>query len=191
VALNTDVLVNLVERVEAGSRSLEHVNLVEGSKWYGSHLGPYKTPAKEDDSRHMPPNFCYDQQDFLEQRQKGKRWSWSAVRPRAIYGFSVGSPMNLSLVIAVYAAISKALKLPLSFPGKPGAYRTLYQCSDSALLARAIEWMATEPKCANQAFNITNGDLIRWENLWPKLAGFFDMELAPPRHISLTRLMAG
>ena len=190
VAVNTGMLVNLVDSVEAGSRSLEHVNLVEGSKWYGSHLGPYKTPAKEDDPRHMPPNFYYNQQDFLEQRQKGRPWSWSAVRPHAICGFSVGSPMNLTLVIAVYAAISKALGLPLSFPGKPGAYRALYQCADSALLARAIEWMATAHKCANQAFNITNGDLIRWENLWPKLARFFDMELGQQRHISLTRLMA-
>ena len=190
VALNSAMLVNLVESVQAASPALEHVNLVEGSKWYGSHLGPYKTPAKEDDPRHMPPNFYYDQQDFLERRQRGQRWSWSAARPHAVCGFSVGSPMNLALVIGVYAAISKALGLPLSFPGKSAAYRALYQCTDSALLARALEWMATEPACANQAFNITNGDLIRWEHLWPKLARSFGMDLAPPRQISLTRTMA-
>jgi hypothetical protein len=69
--------------------------------------------------------------------------------------------MILTLAIAVNASISKALGLPLSFPGKPGAYTTLYQCTDAALLAKSIEWMATETKCANQAFNITNGDLIR------------------------------
>jgi hypothetical protein len=98
--------------------------------------------------------------------------------------------MNLTLAIAVYANICKALGLPLSFPGKPGAYTALYQCTDAALLAKAVEWMATDPKCANQAFNITNSDLIRWQNLWPKFARFFDMELAPPRHINLTRSMA-
>jgi NAD(P)-dependent dehydrogenase (short-subunit alcohol dehydrogenase family) len=42
---------------------------------------------------------------------------------------------------------------------------------------------------ANQAFNITNGDLIRWQNLWPRFADFFDMGLAPPRHIGLSRAM--
>ncbi len=98
--------------------------------------------------------------------------------------------MNLTLAIAVYANICKALGLPLSFPGKPGAYTALYQCTDAALLAKAVEWMATDPKCANQAFNITNGDLIRWQNVWPKFANFFGMELAPPRHINLTRSMA-
>ena len=98
--------------------------------------------------------------------------------------------MNLTLAIAVYANICKVLGLPLSFPGKPGAYTALYQCTDAALLAKAVEWMATDPKCANQAFNITNSDLIRWQNLWPKFANFFGMELAPPRHINLTRSMA-
>ena len=98
--------------------------------------------------------------------------------------------MNLTLAIAVYANICKALGLPLSFPGKPGAYTALYQCTDAALLAKAVEWMATDPKCANQAFNITNSDLIRWQNLWPKFANFFGMELAPPRHINLARSMA-
>jgi nucleoside-diphosphate-sugar epimerase len=190
VAVNTAMLVNLVEVLEAASPGLEHVHLSEGTKWYGNHLGPFKTPAKEDDPRHMPPNFYYDQQDWLEQRQRGKRWTWSAVRPHAVCGFSVGGPMNLTLAIAVYASISKALKLPLSFPGKPGAYTALYQITDAALLAKAIAWMATEPRCANQAFNITNGDLIRWQNLWPRFADFFEMDLAPPRHIQLTRAMA-
>jgi nucleoside-diphosphate-sugar epimerase len=190
VEANTAMLVNLVDVIEAASPALEHVHLSEGSKWYGNHLGPYKTPSKEDDPRHMPPNFYYDQQDFLEQRQKGKRWSWSAVRPHAVCGFSTGGPMNLTLAIAVYANISKALGLPLSFPGKPGAYTALYQCTDAALLAKSMVWMATEPKCANQACNITNGDLIRWQHVWPKLADCFEMDLAPQRYISLARTMA-
>jgi hypothetical protein len=56
--------------------------------------------------------------------------------------------------------------------------------------SRAIEWMAAEPKCANQAFNIANGHLIRWENLSPKLARVFEIELARQRHMSPPRLMA-
>jgi nucleoside-diphosphate-sugar epimerase len=138
----------------------------------------------------MPPNFYFNQQDWLEERQKGKRWSWSVVRPHAVCGFSTGGPMNLTLAIAVYANISKELGLPLSFPGKPGAYKALYQTTDAALLAKSIEWMATDPKGANQAFNITNGDLIRWENLWPKFATFFGMESGPQRYMGLKNMMA-
>jgi len=188
--VNTAMLQNLVEAVDAAAPGLQHVHLVEGTKWYGSHLGPFKTPAKESDPRHLPPNMYYDQQDALESRQRGSRWTWSAVRPHAVSGFSLGSPMNLCLVLAVYASVCRELGVPLAFPGKPGAYRSLYQCTDAGLLARAIEWMATQAQCANQAFNVTNGDLIRWENLFPRFARFFDMELAAPRQIPLVRFMA-
>ena len=190
VTANTSMLVNLVEAIEVASPALEHVHLSEGTKWYGNHLGPFRTPAKEGDPRHAGENFYYNQQDWLEARQKGKRWTWSAVRPHAVCGFSTSGPMNLTMAIAVYAAISKELGEPLSFPGKPRAYTALYQATDAALLAKGIVWMATEPKAANQAFNITNGDLIRWQNLWPKIADFFGMEPAPPRYTPIKALMA-
>lgn len=35
----------------AGSGKLQHVYVQSGSKWYGQHLGKYKTPAKETDPR--------------------------------------------------------------------------------------------------------------------------------------------
>jgi nucleoside-diphosphate-sugar epimerase len=98
--------------------------------------------------------------------------------------------MNLTTVIAVYAVICKALGLPLSHPGKPLNYRILYQATDSALVARAMAWMATTPQCANQAFNITNGDLFRWDSLWPKVAQFFDMKVGPQKNINLQQFMA-
>ena len=190
VKANTDMLVNLVEVVEKASPGLEHVHLSEGTKWYGNHLGPFKTPAKETDPRHAGANFYFNQQDWIEVRQKGKAWSWSAVRPHAVCGFSTGGPMNLTLAIAVYASIHRELGLPLGFPGKPGAYTALYQITDAALLAKAITWMATTPAGANQAFNVTNGDLIRWQNIWPVFADFFGMPFAPPKHISLKAAMA-
>ena len=190
VTSNLTLLRNLVETIEPVAADLKHIHLVHGSKWYGSHLGPYKTPAKEDDPRHAPPNFYYDQWDYLVERQKGKAWSYSSARPHAVSGFAVGNPSNLTMVIAIYAAICKELGLQLCHPGTPGNYSALYQCTDSGLLARAMVWMATTPGCAYEAFNITNGDLIRWENTWPKIANYFDMETGPRRQISLVKYMA-
>jgi nucleoside-diphosphate-sugar epimerase len=187
---NLALLRNLVEAVEPIAAHLEHIHIMHGTKWYGMHLGPFKTPAKEDDPRHLPPNFYYDQWDYLVERQKGKRWTYSSARPHAISGFALGNHSNLTMVIAIYAAICKELGLPLSHPGTPGNYTALYQCTDSGLLARAMVWMATEPGCANQAFNITNGDLIRWEHSWPKIARYFGMELGTRRNISLVKFMA-
>jgi len=187
---NLILLRNVVETIEPVAQGLEHIHAVHGTKWYGMHLGPFKTPAKEDDPRHMPPNFYYDQWDYLLARQTGKRWTISSSRPHGISGFAYGNASNLTMVIAIYAVISKELGLPLCHPGTPGNYTALYQCTDTGLLSRAIVWMSTHPQCANEAFNVTNGDLIRWENTWPKIARYFGMEIGPRRHISMVQFMA-
>ena len=72
VPANLAYLRNTIDAVEATATGLEHIHLVEGTKWYGMHLGPFTTPALEDQSRHMPPNFYYDQQDLLAHRQSGQ-----------------------------------------------------------------------------------------------------------------------
>jgi len=187
---NTAMLSHLIEAIDPAASGLEHVHVMHGTKWYGNHHGTFRTPAREDDPRHMPPNFYYNQWDYLAQASLGKRWSISSARPHAICGDGVGSPMNLPMVLAVYAVLSRELGLPLQFPGSAANYHALYQVTDATLLARAMVWMSTEPSCANQAFNITNGDLIRWENFWPKMAHYWNMELAPRRPIRLAQAMA-
>jgi nucleoside-diphosphate-sugar epimerase len=189
VDVNRALLANLTEAIDAVA-NVHRIVLVEGAKWYGAHLGPYKTPAKESDPRTRAPNFYYDQEDYLAERASRGGGSWAAVRPSGICGFAVGNPMNVSTGLAVYATITHELGLPLRFPGKPGAYRTLIEYADATHLARAMVWAATSPAANNEAFNITNGDLSRWEHLWPKFVAFFGMEAAPPLHMSLVTFMA-
>lgn len=190
VAPNLAMLVNVVNAIEPIAPSLEHISLMQGYKVYGAHLGPFKTPARETDANHMPPEFNIDQQDFLEALQKGKSWNWSALRPSVVIGFALGNPMNLASVIAVYASMSKELGIPLRFPGKPGAYDSLLEMTDAGLLARATVFIATNPQCGNQAFNINNGDLFRWSELWPRIAQYFGLDVAPPLPMSLNVIMA-
>ncbi|WP_437611138.1 SDR family oxidoreductase [Sorangium sp. So ce834] len=187
---NLAMLVNVIDAVEPVAAGLQHISLMQGYKVYGAHLGPFKTPARETDAHHMPPEFNVDQQAFLEARQKGKAWSWSALRPSVVCGFALGVPMNLAMVIAVYAAMSKELGLPLRFPGKPAAYDRLIEMTDARLLGRATVWAATSAPCRNQAFNINNGDMFRWSEMWPKIARMFDMEAAPPLPMPLADVMA-
>lgn len=187
---NLAMLVNVVTVIEDSSPNLEHVSLMQGYKVYGAHLGPFKTPARETDSPHMPPEFNIDQQQFLESRQVGKRWSWSAIRPSVVCGVALGNPMNLATVIAVYATMCKKLGVPMRFPGKPGAFGSLLEMTDASLLAEATVWAATTPACANQAFNITNGDLFRWNDMWPRIASIFGLDTATPLPMSLADVMA-
>lgn len=190
IAANRDLLVNSVSAIEPIASGLQRVVLVTGTKYYGTHLGPFKTPARETDPRHLPPNYYFDQIDWLTAFQTGKSWDWTELRPQTLCGFAPGTPMSIVPVIAVYAAICKELGLPLRFPGKPGAWRSLYQVTESAHFANAARWAATEPGCSNQAYNITNGDYFRWCSVWPRFAEVFAMPWAEPQTISLTAQMA-
>jgi hypothetical protein len=40
---------------------LERVVLVTGANYYGSHLGPYRTPCEESDPRHAGDNYYFHQ----------------------------------------------------------------------------------------------------------------------------------
>jgi nucleoside-diphosphate-sugar epimerase len=188
IAANRDLLVNSVSAIDRASAKLARVVLITGTKYYGSHLGPFKTPAREDDPRHAGANYYFDQIDWLAQYQKGKRWSWAELRPQTLCGFAPGTAMSIVPVIAVYAAIRKELGLPLAFPGK--AWSSLYQVTESAHFAAAAYWASTEPRCANQAYNITNGDCFRWQHVWPKIAAAFDMPAAGPQPHALVEFMA-
>jgi nucleoside-diphosphate-sugar epimerase len=188
IAPNRDMLVNSVSAIDRASRRLERVVLVTGTKYYGSHLGPFKTPAREDDPRHEGPDYYFDQVDWLTAFQRGKRWSWTELRPQTLCGFAPGTAMSIVPVIAVYASVMKALGRPLSFPGS--AWTSLYQVTESGHMASAALWAATEPRCANQAYNITNGDNFRWQHVWPAIARVFDMPAAGPEPLRLVDFMA-
>src|SRR5262249_24750055 len=148
VAPNRDMLVNAVTAIDAASPALLRVVLVTGTKYYGAHLGPFRTPARESDPRHLPPDYYFDQIDWLAAFQRGKRWDWVELRPQTLCGFAPGTPMSLAPALAVYAAISRELGLPLRFPGKPGAYTSIYQVTESTHFANAALWAASEPRCA-------------------------------------------
>lgn len=186
--VNLGMLQTLTEAAET-LPSLQRVVLYEGVKYYGVHLGPFKTPAKETDARHLPPNFYYDQEDWLRAAAVGKHWDMVALRPDVCCGFAVGNPMNLTLVIAVYAAICQELGVPLRFPGSDAAWRALAQVTDAGLLARASEFVATKAP-GGEAYNVTNGDIFRWEQLWPAFARDFGMETGWPLPMKLSDFMA-
>jgi nucleoside-diphosphate-sugar epimerase len=189
VAPNLLMLRNLMGVLGRVAPDLRHVTLLQGAKAYGSHLGPFPTPAREDDPRHMPPNFYYDQEDYLAALQRRSRWAWTIFRPAAVYGHALRSPMNLAALIGVYATISRHLNLPLRFPGTTAAYGALLQATDAVLLAQAIVWAGDAQRARNQIYNVTNGDLFRWSRMWPHVAERFGMAAAEPQRIPLTETM--
>jgi hypothetical protein len=55
------MLVNSVTAIDRAAPHLKRVVLVTGTKYYGVHLGPLKSPMRETDPRHMPPDYYFDQ----------------------------------------------------------------------------------------------------------------------------------
>ena len=190
VEINAAMLANVVNAVEPASR-LEHVHAVHGSKYYGTQLGPVPVPLTEESPRATNRNFYFNQEDFLRTASRGKRWSYSTTRPHSFCDPAIDYARSASMVIAVYAAVQRELGLPLDFPGTTASFRVHTQFTDTALLARSIAWMATVPRCANQSFNIVNGDYPRWADLWPRIAGDFGMPEGAPRNVKLAACMAG
>lgn len=187
VETNLKMLQNLVRALQSSSPDFQHITLLQGTKAYGGHLGPFKMPARESDPRYMPPNFYYNQMDWLaEQQQKSGSWTWTILRPQIVCGIALGSPLNIVNAIGVFAAISREYNMPLRFPG--GAER-IGEATDARLIAKAMRWAAEAETARNQIFNITNGDVYVWQNIWPRVAKLFNMETAPAQPFSLARIM--
>lgn len=187
---NVAMFRNLIDTVTPVASNLQHVHVGSGHKNYGLQLGAAPTPALEDSPRVIQPSFYYLQEDYIRALQISREWSWSTARPTGLCDTAPGITRSMISLICAYAAISKELGLPLRFPGTVGNYNALYQCTEALHLAKATVWMATEPGCANQDFNITNGDVFRWSTLWPKFAAYFDMDVGPVQTIDLPRHMA-
>jgi nucleoside-diphosphate-sugar epimerase len=187
---NLRMLQNLMGVLDRVAPHLQHVSLMQGTKAYGAHLGPYKTPARESDPRIISPLFYFPQQDYLTELAARRSWGWSVMRPRSIWGFSIGSTMNMITALGVYAAISKELDLPLCFPGTEGGYKRIDQAVDTVQLAKASVWAATQPHCAGEIFNVSNGGLFRWEHMWPRIADALGMRTGPIRDVKLVEAMA-
>jgi len=134
-------------------------------------------PWLTDSSR--PPNFYYNQQNILHEFCSEHNKEWTVTYPNDVIGYAEGNFMNLSTAIGLYATVSKELGQDLVFPGSPGFY-TMFDCfTSSRLHAEFCAWAALAPKAANQAFNVVNGDVESWQNLWPKVARYFGVKVKP------------
>lgn len=174
------MLENVLDAVEANAAGFRNLHLTQGMKYYGVHLGRHHLPVRETDPRIPGCDFYYAEEDLVLHRARTGRWTWTTLRPHSVCGWSPHNPVTLAAAVAIYATLMKALGRALEFPASPACFEHCWQMTDASLLARAAEWVATSPQCANQAFNISNGEHFRWIDLWPRLAAAFGMQPGGP-----------
>jgi nucleoside-diphosphate-sugar epimerase len=156
--------------------NLQNCTLQTGGKHYNLHLHPVPSPAREEEPRRGDPNdnFYFPQEDFLMEKQRGASWTWNVIMPEAIIGWTPKpNGMNQALTIALYFLICKELGTEAKMPTNELYWKGTDDCSDSRLIADLTVFVSTNPKCANQAFNLVNGDFYTWRYMWPRLAEWF------------------
>lgn len=182
---NANMLRNLFEPLSTVAKNLKHVTLLQGTKAYGAHVRQIPVPAREDrDEWKTQPNFYWNQEDYLREKQRGKDWTFTIIRPQVIFGDAIGAAMNPVSAIGAYGAILKERGEPLHFPGGTA---NVFEGVDADLVGRAIRWAGMSDAAHNQAFNITNGDVMTWRGVWPAIADALGMETGEDRPLSLAR----
>ena len=184
IRTNEAMLANLFDAVE--QPALRHVTLLQGTKAYGVHVRPLAVPARENRSEmHEQPNFYWNQERFIRGRQTGAAWCWSILRPVLIVGCSVGSAMNVIPALGAYAAMMRrAGRRTLDYPGGAGR---VAQAIDADVLARCIAWSGESATARNEIFNVTNGDVFVWPNVWPAIADALGFAAGDPVPLALDR----
>ncbi|UYY76601.1 SDR family oxidoreductase [Sphingomonas sp. R1] len=184
IRVNSAMVRNLLDGLPKPTAP-RHVALVTGLKHY---LGPFEaygkgslpqTPFREEQGRLDVDNFYYAQEDEVFAAADRDGFTWSVHRPHTVIGKAVGNAMNMGTTLAVYATLCRETGRPFRFPGSPAQWSGLTDMTDAGQLARHLLWAAKTPAAANEAFNVVNGDVFRWQWMWERIAGWFGLEAAP------------
>lgn len=181
VEANSAMMLNLFDVLDGDK--LKHASLVTGTKQYLGSFEAYgsgrvETPFRESEPRVPGDNFYYALEDILFEAAKRHGFTWSVHRPHTVIGYARGNAMNIGTTIAVYASICKATGQSFVFPGSQNQWNALTDMTDALVLARQMEWAATTPGAANQAFNTVNGDVFRWRRMWREIGDYFGVVAA-------------
>ena len=186
IATNDRMLRNLLDPLMRAAPRLRHVTLLQGTKAYGVHVRPLAVPAREGRSElREQANFYWNQEDYLRACRAGRDWSFTILRPVLVVGEAIGGAMNLIPALGVHAAVMRERGPILPYPG--GAER-VGQAVDADLLARAIGWAGEAAAAKDETFNVANGDVFTWPNVWPAIADAAGMRTGPDEPFLLQSL---
>jgi len=188
IAANGAMFANLLEALCRYAPALGHVTLLQGTKAYGVHVAnDVPIPCRESAPRHPHANFYFVQEDALRASAAEHGFAWTILRPQIVFGDALGSNMNPIAAIGAFAALLREAGEPLHYPG--GA-RHVSEATDAELLAEAITWAATSEAARNQVFNVANGDVFVWRDLWPAIADCMGMAMGDDHTMSLADFFA-
>jgi nucleoside-diphosphate-sugar epimerase len=183
---NLAMLRNLMDPLSQSAGGLKHVSLLQGTKAYGVHLHPIRIPARERFPRDAHENFYWLQEDYVRAKSAREGWAFTIWRPQLIVGPNYGVVMNLPPIIGAFAAICREEGRSFGFPG--GA-SWVWEAVDTRLVADALLWGATAANAKGETFNLTNGEVFEWRDLWPSFAEVLGVRLGPDLPVRLAEFL--
>jgi nucleoside-diphosphate-sugar epimerase len=177
MATNRSMLDNVLRPLAAAGH-LEQVTIMQGTKAYGAHLHPIPLPARERHPRDPHENFYWHQEDLLREVAGRAGFRWTILRPVQVVGPAYGVGYCTPPVIGALAAVCHRTGQPFGFPGLPLSVPK--QVVDVRLVANALVWAATGEAAHGEHFNLTNGEVFSWLELWPVLAEELGVPAAAP-----------
>lgn len=181
IETNGRMLRNLIGPLCA-TGSLSHITILQGTKAYGGHVQRMRIPARESHARVEHPNFYWLQEDYIREQASRHGFGYTIFRPQLIVGPNHGVVMNPIPVIGIYAAIRRAQGLPFSFPGGVG---WVWEAVDTRLIANACVWATSAHQARDETFNLTNGEVFAWRDMWPAMAEVLGVDLGDDEPLSL------
>lgn len=194
-AANDALLETSITAITALAPQIRSVILQTGGKAYGLLFAEHinlKPPFHESQPRVPSPwgdeIFYYSQVDILKRlsAKAGNTWTFTEVRPDTIIGFVPGTnAMNVAQGLGFYLSLFQEVHgagAECTYPGTVAGYRSRHTDSSQDIIAQMEIFAALEPeKCGGgRAFNVADGDVVTWADVWGGICAYFDLKGAPP-----------
>ena len=129
--------------------------------------------------------FYYPQYDTMKQLSEGKRWTFCEIRPDAIIGFVPrNNGMNLAQAIGLWLAMVRSFEgkgTEVVFPGNEKAFKALHTDTSQDILAKFHIYASLHPGLVSEkTFNIADGEVVTWEQVWPGICEWFGLKGVGP-----------
>lgn len=186
ISTNGQMLKNLLEPLTELA-ALQHVTILQGTKAYGAAIQAMRVPGRESQGRVEHPNFYWLHEDYIAGKAARSGFSYTILRPQLIVGPNHGVVMNLPPVVGAYAALRHHEGLPFSYPG--GA-DWVWEAVDVRLVGDACVWAATNDCAQGETYNLTNGEVFMWRDMWPAIADVLGVETGPDEPLSLAEYLS-
>lgn len=194
-AANDALLETSITAITALTPDIRSVILQTGGKAYGLLFSEHidLTPPFHESQPRVPSPwgdeiFYYSQVDILKRlsAEAGNSWTFTEVRPDTIIGFVPGTnAMNVAQGLGFYLSLFREVQgagAQCPYPGTAAGYRSRHTDSSQDIIARMEIFAVLEPeKCGGgRAFNVADGEIVTWADIWGGICAYFGLQGAPP-----------